>query len=108
LHDSLMTPRTMRTLGRVVLPLTAVLALLNVVLGGVRVPLVIWEVLVVVNAWMLSCYWCNRAEGNAAEYISIEVSERWDGDPEQADFGVLIVTIATVLFPFGWILFERP
>jgi hypothetical protein len=95
----------MRKLGRTIIPATVLLALVNIALGGIRLPLILWECLLVVHAWILSSYWRNRAEGNPAEYISIEVSDRWDGDPDEADFGVLVATVATLLFPFGWIFF---
>lgn len=65
-----------------------------------------WECLVVLHAWIVSNYWRNRAEGNRAEFISLVVSDKWEGDPEEADFGMLFPTVGSLLLPFIWMLFD--
>jgi hypothetical protein len=91
-------------MGRAILPTTIVVAVANVALGGAGMRLVIVEAIAVWHAWYVSNYWRNRAEGNPAEYVSVRVSDDWDGDPEQADLGMLIVSTIAVLLPFCWML----
>jgi hypothetical protein len=94
----------MKVIGNAILPATIGLAVLNVVLAGARAPILVMEAFVICHAWIVACYWWNRAEGNPAEYFTEVVSDAWDGDPHNLDRVMVIPTIGTLLCTFAWMV----